>query len=107
MPDLVASKEEMENLTEEGMEKKKGLGEGGDDGSYGSYDGSYDDWEGIDGDDSDEEDTAYADLMWEDVKGVRMKMPTVKTFFLGLATFMLQVAPAWVDVGSDWMAGHM
>ena len=49
---------------------------------------------------------ALADWMWEEVRGV-----TLKTFFLGLkwpglATFMLQVAPSWVDVGSDWVAGR-
>ena len=43
--------------------------------------------------------------MWEEERGV-----TMTTFFLGLkwpglATFMLQVAPSWVDVGSDWVAG--
>ena len=86
-----ASQEEMEKLTEEGKKKEKGHGEGGKDGGDDAEEGS---------------DATFADMMWEEVRGVRMK-----TFFLGLkwpglATFMVQVAPSWVDVGSDWVAGR-
>ena len=36
----------------------------------------------------------------------RLKGPeSLKGFCVGLVTFCLQVAPAWVDVGSDWLNG--
>ena len=47
-----------------------------------------------------------AAAIWADICGIKLKKPTIGIFFLGLATFMLQVAPAWFDVGSDWVAGR-
>ena len=93
MPELVgrgATEEEMEKLTEEGKEKEKGHVEGGDGSGDDTVEGS--DW-------------TLADDMWEEVRGVRMKSFFLGLKWPGLATFMVQVAPSWVDVGSDWVAG--
>ena len=85
MTELVAggaSQEEMEKLTGEAKKKEKGHGEGGDGG----------------GDDK----WTLADGLWKEVRGVRMKTFFIGLKWPGLATFMLQVAPSWVDVGSDY-----
>ena len=104
MPELVAdeaSKEEMEKLTEEGKEKEKGHVEGRGDGGDDDGEGSGGDFPVI------EEDLpCLADMMWKEVRGVRIQRPTVKTAkTVWPPSWCRWCPPGWTLAQTWWQVG--